>query len=583
MPQAPKTNPLDILTRPRWFAPLLLVLAASLSFIYADRGMPIQDEGSVLAAAVKILRGGLFYRDVETYTFPGVSYLLAGTMSLFGEHLSVARALAGSFFCAMVMGVYSCALALVDERRAALCGLSVLSLKFFAYPIYTMYFWTDPSIAAGLFALALFLRHSFRGASRRLVWIGALTGLSIVTKQSTGIYLAAVFAMVLSFPGFAHGPRRRPGRLVELAAYSFGLFLVIGSMSSYFASQGVFADMIRGGLLRPFSGYLATSGISFLPPLEWWELGQLKSEGPVYFSQLFVELVLNTTPPIQSVRNFYLGIGEIGSRMLYSMIPVVFTACAWLWLRAFRVRASDDAAGEIHEEASALARARFFSAAGATLAITLSAFPRADFVHVISIYPAVALILFALSRPPLLGVGWIHAQQMSSGVQRRRMRFEAAFVAVLLLTTTVLAIRHDATLSHRLSMERADLWVRPQDAWLERLIYFIESQVPKGDPLFVYGHEAHWYYLSDRYSPRAFLQIYPGMTGDDTGEKIAKMIRDTRPPIIVQGVLRWPGMPPIPAYTRKFKDTLDRLYELDPYAIDDPPAAQLLRVWRLRD
>ena len=577
--EAPSPTTLDALTRPIWFAPVLLTLSAMLSYVYADRNMPIADEGALLTAAAKILHGGVFYRDVEAYAFPGVSYLLAGVMSIFGEHLSVARAVAGSFFCATVLGVYSCALALVDQRRAALCGLAILSLKFYAFPIYTMFFYADASIATALLALALFLRHPFAGASTRLVWIGVLTGLSIVTKQPTGIYLAAVFAIVLRFPGFAHGPRQRPARTAELAAFGLGLLTILGTMSAYFASQGVFLDMIRGGLLRPFTGYLPTGGVSFLPPLEWWNLGELKSEGPVYFSQLYVELVLNTTPPIQSVRNFYLGLGEFASRVLYSAIPIAFGTCAWLWLRAFRVSDPDDSDDS---EKNALARARFFSAAGVCLAITVSAFPRADFIHVISIYPAVALILFALCRPSLLGGDSTDGSQNAVPVQRRRMHFEAAFVALLLLTTTTLALRHDATLSHRLSLERADLWVRPQDAWLERLIHFIQAQVPKGESLFIYGHEAHWYYLSDRYTPRAFSQIYPGMTGDETGEKLATLVRETRPPIIVQGVLRWPGMPPVPAYTRVFKRTLNQLYELDPEAIDDPPKAQILRVWRLR-
>ena len=80
--------------------------------------MPVPDEGALLTAAVKLLHGGVFYRDVDAYAFPGVSYLLAGMMSIFGEHLSVARALAGSFFCTSVLGVYACALTLMDRRRA---------------------------------------------------------------------------------------------------------------------------------------------------------------------------------------------------------------------------------------------------------------------------------------------------------------------------------------------------------------------------------------------------------------------------------------------------------------------------------
>ena len=587
MQEASRPTMLDRLTRPTWFAPALLALSATLSFLYADRSMPIADEGALLVAAHKILQGGVFYRDVDAYAFPGVSYLLAGVMAIFGEHLSVARAVAGIFFCLTVQGIYFCALALMDQRRAALCGLSILSLKFYAFPIYTMYFYADPSMAAAILALALFLRHRFDGASLRLVAVGVLTGLSVVTKQPTGIYLAAVFAVVLGFPSFAHGARGHKGRLSEVAAFGLGVFVVLGSMSAYFASHGTFGDMIRGGLLRPFTGYLPTGGVSFLPPLEWWNLGELVAEGPVYFPQLYADLVLQTTAPIQSVRDFWFGIGEIGSRLVYSSIPLVFAACAWLWIQAFRrlpngesFEGREDA---ICEDERSLAQARFYSAAGASLAITLSAFPRTDFVHVITIYPAVILILFAISRPSRLGLGWTQFSPTRTEVRNWRTNFEAIFVAMLLVTTTTLAIRHDQTLSQRLSMTRADLWVSPRNAWLEDLVHFIESEVPEDSPLFIYGHEAHWYFLSNRYTTRSFSQLYPGMTGDDSGQKLAAMIDAERPPIIVQGVLRWPGIPQVPSYTREFKHTLNRLYEPDPQAIDDPPDPRMLRIWRLRD
>jgi hypothetical protein len=114
-------------------------------------------------------------------------------------------------------------------------------------------------------------------------------------------------------------------------------------------------------------------------------------------------------------------------------------------------------------------------------------------------------------------------------------------------------------------------------------VTYIQAHVPEGEPLFIYGHEAHWYYLSDRYTPRPFSQIYPGMTGDETGEELAAFIRETRPRVIVQGVLRWPGTPPIPNYTQALQRTLKELYRIDRRAVRYPPNARVLRVWRLRE
>jgi hypothetical protein len=564
------------MTRPIWFAPFLLTCAATLSYFYADRAMPVPDEGALLVAASKILHGGVFYLDIDAYPFPGVSYLLAGVMSIFGEHLSVARGVAGAIYCATLLGVYASALSLIDRRRAALCGLSLLCLKFFAFPIYTMFFYADASLAAAILALALFLRHRFDGASTRLFWVGVLAGLSIVTKQSTGILVAFVFALVLLFPAFAHGPRKRAHRLSELASYGAGLFFVIAGMSVYFAAHGVFGDMIHGGLVRPFTGYLPTSGVSFAPPIAWWNFGELKSEALIYYPQAYLELALHGTRPGDASRIFYLQVGEVIVRVLYSLLPILFLACAALWVRAWGRSPDDDI------EAT-LARGRFFSTAGITLAIVISAFPRADFIHIITIYPAVAIIGFALCRPSMLGLRGMAGEGSESIVQVRRLRIEAGLIALLLISTGFFAISYDTTLSHRLSTDRAEVWVRPRDAWLASMVHYVQEEIPKGESFFVYGHEAHWYYLADRYTQRPFSQLYPGMTGDEDGAELAELIRETRPRVIAQGVLRWPGTPSLLRYTGKLRRTMDELYELAPNAIKDPPIPRIMSLWRLRE
>jgi hypothetical protein len=78
---------LDRICAPTVFAPLLLTLCAGISYWLADRSLPNPDEGASLTAAAKILRGGVFYREIDAYPFPGSYYLLALAMSIFGEHL----------------------------------------------------------------------------------------------------------------------------------------------------------------------------------------------------------------------------------------------------------------------------------------------------------------------------------------------------------------------------------------------------------------------------------------------------------------------------------------------------------------
>ena len=63
------------------FALLLGGTAIFLSSFYAERNLPFQDEGATLTAAARILRGEVFYRDIDAYPFPGAAYLAAGAMA----------------------------------------------------------------------------------------------------------------------------------------------------------------------------------------------------------------------------------------------------------------------------------------------------------------------------------------------------------------------------------------------------------------------------------------------------------------------------------------------------------------------
>ena len=83
-------------------AACLLAVAAALSALFIETSLPIDDEGAILTAAAKILRGDVFYRDIDAYWFPGGAYLLALSMELYGEHLSVARWLAAVTYCLQV-------------------------------------------------------------------------------------------------------------------------------------------------------------------------------------------------------------------------------------------------------------------------------------------------------------------------------------------------------------------------------------------------------------------------------------------------------------------------------------------------
>ena len=96
----------DAIVRPAIFAPLLTVAGLLVSAWFVNHGLPVPDEGAVLTLAARVMRGQIFYRHLDAYYFPGAIYLLAGWMSIFGEHVNAARWLAAVVFSGLLLGLY---------------------------------------------------------------------------------------------------------------------------------------------------------------------------------------------------------------------------------------------------------------------------------------------------------------------------------------------------------------------------------------------------------------------------------------------------------------------------------------------
>jgi len=538
--------------RPAVCGALLALLALALSLALADRGLPPNDEGALLTNAARILRGGVYYRDIDSYPFPGAAYLLAGAMALAGERVAVGRLLAAGLFALTVASLYAAASLLLERRRAALFGLSLLSFKFLAWPAFTAYLYSDLAFAAGALALALYLRHPQSGGRGALLGAGAALGACLLAKQNLGIYLTLATGALLLLPG--PGTAGASGRAARLALFGGGLALALAPPLAWFAGQGLLGAMLESGLLRPFTAYLPTSGVSYARALAWWELGSLRGVPafPYFVAPYWVMLNRGDLPGGSESGAWWL-LGELVTRVLYTAIPLVFAAALLRLARGGRAAAAGPGR-------AFLAVALFAGAA------VLSAFPRADFFHVVSVAPLVLLLAFALRRP-----------------SPARFWPEAVAVALLLLATGLGLLRYAAGLEHRLSLERAELRVEPEAAWVESVARYAAEEVPPGAGLFVYGNEAIFYFLADRYAAWPFAQLYPGQTGRGGGAELVASLRRAPPALVIRGALSWPGLPALPSYTPALFQELRAGFELDPRVFErhpvrggsEPPAAFL--------
>ncbi|MBW2282929.1 MAG: hypothetical protein JRG82_19575, partial [Deltaproteobacteria bacterium] len=164
------------------------------------------DEGAMLTAASRILDGGVFYRDVDAYPFPGSHYALAAAMGVFGEHLAVARGLAAVVFTGIVLSLYAAALTVLGPVRAALFGLSLLSFKVLAWPGFTGFYYWDFAFLGACAATVFLVRHRPGGSLRNLVLAGIGAGIALTGKQSLGLYVGAAAGLLLAFPRPWLGP-----------------------------------------------------------------------------------------------------------------------------------------------------------------------------------------------------------------------------------------------------------------------------------------------------------------------------------------------------------------------------------------
>jgi hypothetical protein len=234
----------------------------------------------------------------------------------------------------------------------------------------------------------------------------------------------------------------------------------------------------------------------------------------------------------------YWAAGELFSRLVYTSVPFAF---GWILLRRIRSRPHPDAG---------VARGSLFALLAA--AVVWSAFPRADAFHVFSVYPVVALLLFALvaSREEPARASW-------------RLWTATGAVALLLVICTVLTAHYRAHLTYRVQLPRAEVWVDPSEAWIQPLVETLSQEVPPGERIFVYGHEAQLYFLIGRFYPWPYSQLYPGQEGGDGGLMLSILLKRVPPRLVLRGVLSWPGIPNLPEYAPQLFDYVWGHFEAD--------------------
>jgi hypothetical protein len=99
--------------------------------------------------------------------------------------------------------------------------------------------------------------------------------------------------------------------------------------------------------------------------------------------------------------------------------------------------------------------------------------------------------------------------------------------------------------------------------------------------MFVYGHEAQFYFLAGRFYPWPYSQLYPGQEGADQGFKLAYKLATVPPRLVLRGVLKWPGVPDFEDYAPRLSHYMKWHFTVDEdFFVEHPvPAGEAPPDW----
>ncbi len=223
------------------------------------------EEGIVVHAAERMLGGEHLYRDIVLHTAPLPYELLTLLFQVFGARLEVARA------AVVVLQAAGIGLLYAGLRRAGLGVLAhpataaVAVAPLLLVPLFSTFFYTTLA-----FYLALIVFYAALRSGRSSAWAaatGALVGCIALSKQSTGVILAAAL-----LPGLL--ANAAPGaRLRRLAAYAGGGAAMAAATLALYALRGDLAALLFAQIELPLAMF---SDESFRTPyVNLWPPGEL--------------------------------------------------------------------------------------------------------------------------------------------------------------------------------------------------------------------------------------------------------------------------------------------------------------------
>lgn len=498
--------------------PFLIALVAGVICygVLVNRGIGLPILGYNISPAERVMHGELPYRDfIYNYT-PGVLWINAALMKLFGACVMTVNVGLLAFKLATLIALFYAARRLTSASAALIPVALVLGwigykVVFRAYP-------TQYSMLFVLLGLIFMLNYDRSGQVRWLLMCGAVIGAVFLFKQNVGVLvLAAATAAIILRESIANEGISLSSRLLSASRKSlvcWGGFAAIAAPAlAYLAYKGVLGAMIwhfaslagqygdKKSIALPHARLVAPVFVGLIAVVV---VGALVQRFIPKLFEAYIVLVLVCGVAVLLIPGRAFAVKTSATAAVAYMPLTLFAVAALFVAWQFRKRSR----GEWWSSAGPIAIVSLFA-----LGAYLEMYPRADYAHLVRALPPVFLLLFLLIARAIPALTK-HFQSRLSNPPRAAILC-GAVPLVLLFSAGIKDAwqpRFDSGFHFieqtPLTLERARgmLVSRKQAAFIEELAATIEAHSAADDPIFSFAPRGTaFYFLSARRNPTQFV------------------------------------------------------------------------------
>jgi 4-amino-4-deoxy-L-arabinose transferase-like glycosyltransferase len=555
--------------------PFLVTLAAGAVCygLFYRRGLGLAVIGYSVAPTERVLQGEVPYRDFLFNYTPGILWLNALLMKLFGVSVLTVRAGLLAVKLLTLMLVYDLARRLTDERLALLpvaLTLAWLGYEHLFNPYPDIYFM--PLALAGLICA---LHYNQFGGMGWLLAGGLAAGAVFLFKHNVGVFIAGCGLIALALREWAVGGYGERGEFIRglakrAAVYLIGFAIVFTVMAAYLYSQHALGAMVEH--FRHHAAAYSESRAIGLPSIrQLWLIALallLTLAGALILARraprllaVFITIMtlLMAALILWPSRAFKFKQSATAAVAYLPLALFAIVVAASLWPGKQALRSSGESA-TWRKRAKAIwqsisskfqtgeARRDWWRHNGAALTVMLFAlgvylemFPRADYYHLVRVLPPVFLLLLVvLMRARTVIEEDLRPRLATSS----RAAWSLVFAPIILLV----AIGWQATWRPQfdgrlrfvnrqpLAIERGRglLVSQRQAALVDGLVKLIQDNSAADEPIFSFSQRASaLYFLAARRNPTRFLWWRSVGISRAERDAVMQMISERQPKLVI--------------------------------------------------